>query len=337
MASTQRSRVISTAVRLLPLSLFHFDVLVDVLHLDLGVVIRARYTQSTTYANMSDWLPPKVPQMSAQGPTIARRANGMGGTPTGARLEPKWKQIEQQGVKHSGVAFGLFGVFLHDAFTSLSFVFSGAGTMPSECVPMHLPKLENYQEHLASLGSKCSTTPGIRIQGPKSNVVKGNARQNLIKSVPYRPFEDNNRNDAHYSRYLSLSQNVAQRYPNPGPPRYREGAIGGNWRHIKEVLGHSGSRVIFVDGLVSLEDTAHRLAAHRVPTKLTPAHSPYYKQGRPESQLIENQARQQLDKDSFSPWKDKIQNCDPFPAIQNAMKERFEEEQKKYKGFYAMN
>ena len=30
--------------------------------------------------------------------------------------------------------------------------------------------------------------------------------------------------------------------------RERQGRIGGSWRHIKEVLGHGGSRVVFVDG-----------------------------------------------------------------------------------------
>ena len=30
--------------------------------------------------------------------------------------------------------------------------------------------------------------------------------------------------------------------------RLRQGRIGGSWRHIKEVLGHGGSRVCYVDG-----------------------------------------------------------------------------------------
>jgi len=30
--------------------------------------------------------------------------------------------------------------------------------------------------------------------------------------------------------------------------RLRQGRIGGSWRHIKEVLGHGGSRVVYVDG-----------------------------------------------------------------------------------------
>jgi len=40
------------------------------------------------------------------------------------------------------------------------------------------------------------------------------------------------------------------------PDPIRQGAIGGTWRHIKEVLGHhGGSRICFIDGLVSVYDT----------------------------------------------------------------------------------
>ncbi|XP_041367551.1 uncharacterized protein LOC121382114 isoform X2 [Gigantopelta aegis] len=55
--------------------------------------------------------------------------------------------------------------------------------------------------------------------------------------------------------YCNLTKQIAYIHPNPGPPRCREGRIGGTWRHIKEVLGHSGSRVVFVDGLVSIYDS----------------------------------------------------------------------------------
>lgn len=54
--------------------------------------------------------------------------------------------------------------------------------------------------------------------------------------------------------YSDLTSKIAYRYPNPGLPRLRQGRIGGSWRHIKEVLGHGGSRVIYVDGLVSVYD-----------------------------------------------------------------------------------
>jgi len=55
--------------------------------------------------------------------------------------------------------------------------------------------------------------------------------------------------------YSDLAHQIAYRYPNPGLPRIRQGCMGGTWRHIKEVLGHSGSQVCFVDGLVSVYDS----------------------------------------------------------------------------------
>lgn len=54
--------------------------------------------------------------------------------------------------------------------------------------------------------------------------------------------------------YHDLTQQIAYRFPNPGLPRLRQGRIGGSWRHIKEVLGHGGSRVCYVDGLVAIYD-----------------------------------------------------------------------------------
>ncbi|KAK7475254.1 hypothetical protein BaRGS_00033485 [Batillaria attramentaria] len=60
--------------------------------------------------------------------------------------------------------------------------------------------------------------------------------------------------DSYKRTYDDLTQQIAYRWPNPGSPRFREGRIGGTWRHIKEVLGHSGSRVVFIDGLVSVYD-----------------------------------------------------------------------------------
>jgi len=54
--------------------------------------------------------------------------------------------------------------------------------------------------------------------------------------------------------YADLTSQIAYRFPNPGLPRLRQGSIGGSWRHIKEVLGHSGGRVCYVDGLVAVYD-----------------------------------------------------------------------------------
>ncbi|KAL8584817.1 hypothetical protein ACOMHN_037522 [Nucella lapillus] len=59
----------------------------------------------------------------------------------------------------------------------------------------------------------------------------------------------------YYKRaYDDLTQKIAYRWPNPGTPRNHVGRSGGTWRHIKEVLGHGGSRFVFVDGLVSVYD-----------------------------------------------------------------------------------
>ncbi|XP_055997269.1 uncharacterized protein LOC130047074 isoform X3 [Ostrea edulis] len=55
--------------------------------------------------------------------------------------------------------------------------------------------------------------------------------------------------------FSNLSSKIAYRHPNPGNPRQRQGRIGGSWRHIKEVLGHGGSRVVYVDGLISVYDS----------------------------------------------------------------------------------
>ncbi|XP_052232431.1 uncharacterized protein LOC127845495 isoform X3 [Dreissena polymorpha] len=54
--------------------------------------------------------------------------------------------------------------------------------------------------------------------------------------------------------YADLTNQIAYRFPNPGLPRLRQGRVGGSWRHIKEVLGHGGSRVCYVDGLVAVYD-----------------------------------------------------------------------------------
>lgn len=56
--------------------------------------------------------------------------------------------------------------------------------------------------------------------------------------------------------YDDLTSKIAYRYPNPGAPRLRQGRIGGTWRHIKEVLGHGGSRVCYIDGLIRVYDDA---------------------------------------------------------------------------------
>ncbi|CAL1541176.1 unnamed protein product [Lymnaea stagnalis] len=81
--------------------------------------------------------------------------------------------------------------------------------------------------------------------------------------------------------YTDLAQQIAYRYPNPGMPKAREGAIGGTWRHVKEVLGHGGSMVCFIDGLVrvydqekfteALQPTSPAQPVHVTPSSLAPA------------------------------------------------------------------
>ena len=39
--------------------------------------------------------------------------------------------------------------------------------------------------------------------------------------------------------------------------REREGGVGGSWRHIKEVLGSSGSRFVFIEGWLMLLSKLH--------------------------------------------------------------------------------
>ncbi|XP_055997272.1 uncharacterized protein LOC130047074 isoform X6 [Ostrea edulis] len=60
--------------------------------------------------------------------------------------------------------------------------------------------------------------------------------------------------------FSNLSSKIAYRHPNPGNPRQRQGRIGGSWRHIKEVLGHGGSRVVYVDDPYIPEGPGRRIS-----------------------------------------------------------------------------
>merc|ERR1712227_925530 len=83
-------------------------------------------------------------------------------------------------------------------------------------------------------------------------------------AVPRAVMPSERRSDEFYKRYNQLSAKVAYQYPDPGTPRERQGRIGGSWRHIKEVLGHGGSRVVFVDGLVRLYDQDKKTAGSEI-------------------------------------------------------------------------
>lgn len=60
----------------------------------------------------------------------------------------------------------------------------------------------------------------------------------------------------HGQKYEELIQKVAYRYPDYGPAKERYGSHGSCWRNVKEVMGHGGHRVYYVDGLVRLYDEA---------------------------------------------------------------------------------
>ncbi|KAK6191955.1 hypothetical protein SNE40_003522 [Patella caerulea] len=79
---------------------------------------------------------------------------------------------------------------------------------------------------------------GVPVTMSDSNWMKANAMADTRPGF----------NDKYGKAYTELSQQIAYRHPNPGKARERQGRIGGSWRNIKEVLGHSGSRVVFVDG-----------------------------------------------------------------------------------------
>jgi len=45
-------------------------------------------------------------------------------------------------------------------------------------------------------------------------------------------------------------------YPSPyGPPRLREGKVGGCWRHVRETVGQRGQCIMFVEGTVKIRDS----------------------------------------------------------------------------------
>ncbi|XP_064603908.1 uncharacterized protein LOC135469241 [Liolophura sinensis] len=71
----------------------------------------------------------------------------------------------------------------------------------------------------------------------------------------FRSVYDSTPEERFNKNYQEMTQRIAYRHPNPGMPRSRQGRIGGSWRHIKEVLGHGGSQICFVDGLVRMYDS----------------------------------------------------------------------------------
>lgn len=126
----------------------------------------------------------------------------------------------------------------------------------------------------------------MRLQGRVANVAAPVVYTGMdgfqeMPSVEVADVENNTAkeefDDKFQETYSGLSHQIAYRYPNPGLPRIRQGAIGGTWRHIKEVLGHHGSRVCFVDGLVSVYDSNRYSEALQppLPYKGKLVHPPY--------------------------------------------------------------
>lgn len=145
-----------------------------------------------------------------------------------------------------------------------SIQFPAINTKPQTFTPMYLT--EDYQSEFDNMTTYSSMNDWMRMQGQVMNskapsVMYSGAQG--FKEVPQFDEADQQTNSASVDdyndkferSYTDLAHQIAYRYPNPGLPRTRTGAIGGTWRHIKEVLSDSGSRVCFVDGLVSVYDT----------------------------------------------------------------------------------
>ena len=55
--------------------------------------------------------------------------------------------------------------------------------------------------------------------------------------------------DDYHKTYLKLQKDgIYPSYPLYGPPRLRNGGVGGSWNHVKEVMQAAGSRRVFIDG-----------------------------------------------------------------------------------------
>ena len=60
--------------------------------------------------------------------------------------------------------------------------------------------------------------------------------------------------DDYHKTYLKLQKDgVYPSYPLYGPPRLRNGGVGGSWNHVKEVMQAAGARRVFIDGVTPKE------------------------------------------------------------------------------------
>lgn len=157
--------------------------------------------------------------------------------------------------------------------------------------------------------------------------------------------------DDHFKRYQELSNKVAYRYPNPGLPRERQGRIGGSWRHIKEVLGHGGGQICFIDGLVRQYDTVKfneylatgGRASRQLPfrPKLS---TPMYSMNRHDIGTYRRDLKREIDQINYKPWYKAADNSGPrdLPVLYDAKPPSRSQrppntaKSTKYKGFYGL-
>ncbi|KAK2153522.1 hypothetical protein LSH36_294g03001 [Paralvinella palmiformis] len=182
----------------------------------------------TTYANMSDW----------------RRLEGRVNNKPVTLVNGNWEKVpsrvfsdagdraltvaSQEHSKSAIINNNEVGVAPRAGFP-LPYIMTA---LPDSILPVTDDE-NDAEEHLPPLGPDQSNQPA--------------------HSAPYEPFVEPGRSDDYYKRYLKLAENVAHKYPNPGPPVERHGRAGASWRHIKEVQSHN-NRVLYVDGIVRLYD-----------------------------------------------------------------------------------
>ncbi|XP_064625862.1 uncharacterized protein LOC135486723 isoform X2 [Lineus longissimus] len=96
----------------------------------------------------------------------------------------------------------------------------------------------------------------------KKHIVQFGGASNIPPPVHLQYYKSGGYDDAHKAFRQLENQNLANSYPHYGPPRLRNGHVGGSWRHMKEVLQAGGRRIVFVDGQITNDDR-HR--SERVP------------------------------------------------------------------------
>jgi len=154
------------------------------------------------------------------------------------------------------------------------------------------------------------------------------------------------RDTSYEQLYRELISKRAYRFPNPGPPRKREGNVGASWRHIKEVPSYSGSKVYYVDGIVGLYDSTslnQKLASRSLP--LAPSYgTPLFAMNRNDVSGYRKQRDYNLERQKFKPWL--MENTDtinplpqPLPSIPYAQPPNIDRTggSTGYKGFYQRN